>query len=85
MDLGLPTGKENNKESTQMTMLAVTDVPLPKEGSVLVYMMAKPNMRTRYGVATIKNGVIVIGHRFHFDMPDITHWCPLPAAPNAED
>ena len=45
---------------------------------VLVWMPGRG-----YGIAKDKHGIGIINDKFAFDMPNPTHWMPLPEPPSA--
>ena len=65
--------------------ISVESDPIPEDQTCLVYVEDKNGARTRFHVCTNTKGLTVVGNMFHFDMPEITHWMPLPTAPAKED
>ena len=54
---------------------------VPMDGlPVLVYLSDKHN-HSRIHTATFHPNIIIIGGSFSFDVPNPTHWMPLPEPP----
>lgn len=53
----------------------------PPEGECLVFL-EKNMLGMRIHTANFEKNVQLIGGRFEFDAPKITHWMPLPVPPN---
>lgn len=52
------------------------------EGDCLVYIEEEA-LGLRIHAATYHKNLAYIGGHFHFDMPAVTHWMPLPDPPKA--
>lgn len=61
--------------------ISVKDKPVPEVGAVIVYLAKEMlGMRIHTG-CDLGARFGVIGGRFMFDAPEITHWAELPEAP----
>ena len=54
----------------------------PKEGAFIVWLDAVDGvMHSRVAVMSVHPNINVINGQFTFDMPNPTHWMPLPTPP----
>lgn len=69
----------------KINWVSVKDKPLPRRGGVLVYLAKEMlGMRIHTG-CDLGASYGVIGGRFLFDAPEITHWAEMPAGPEDTD
>jgi len=55
------------------------------EGDCLVYLEDDGLNTSRMQAANYHRNITTIGNHFYFDMPNVTHWMPLPEPPKEED
>jgi hypothetical protein len=54
---------------------------VPYDGVPVLVFIKEPRLGSRVHVGTFRPNVSVISSLFSFDMPEATHWMPLPEPP----